>query len=58
MNKYRLTVTIETEIEAFALEDALTAVEDYFGAGPVTTELEILAMKVDERGPLSGNDAT
>lgn len=48
MNKYLLHVTLEVEVEAYDLNDAIDAVQDAFGEGS-TCGVDINKFKVDER---------
>lgn len=50
MNKYVLYVTLEVEVEAFDLADAIDAVHDAFGEGS-TCGVDINKFKVDSERP-------
>lgn len=47
MNTYRVSVTLEVEVQAFDPADALSAVEDVFGVGE-TCGIEVKESKVLE----------
>lgn len=48
MNKYLLHVSLEVEVDAFDLADAIDAVQDAFGEGS-TCGVNINKFKVDEQ---------